>query len=219
MASCAWSAWTMTGRSWRGGGTTASIKTRVGFKKNHQSQTSAQDIWTDTSSGPPPTRRCHGLVQRASDVLGAVHRPEGVCRQPAGERSARGPAGAGRHLRLHWSGSAAPDPQSEHTGTCQTRLLQGNSALLTLNRDLLQGLNQEGSYTLACYVCMYVQHDCLLMFRDAAETRLPGPVRFVNDHRGECNGTLAGSDRRTVHLLLCFSVTFGLWIRILISKI
>lgn len=121
MESCAWSAWTMTGRSWRGGGTTASIKTRVGIlkKKKHlgKSQTSAHNIWTDASSLHPHTHRRHGLVQRACDVLGAVHRPEGVCRQPAGERSARGPAGAGRHLRLHRSGSAAPDTQSEHTGT------------------------------------------------------------------------------------------------------
>lgn len=65
-------------------------------------------------------------------MLGAVHRPEGVCRQPAGERSARGPAGAGRHLRLHRSGSAAPDTQSEHTGTCRGIL---SFSVVISNRD------------------------------------------------------------------------------------
>jgi len=64
---------------------------------------------------PPPLRR-DGVVQRARDVLGAGHRPEGVRGQPPGERRARRPAGAGRHLRLHRPGAAAADPQPEHAG-------------------------------------------------------------------------------------------------------
>lgn len=82
-----------------------------------QTRLHTQFVWFKVAITVFSASRCNGVVQWASYVLGAVYRPERVCRQPVRKRSTRCTLGIRWHLWLHRFGPSPSDTQSEHAGT------------------------------------------------------------------------------------------------------